>query len=86
MPIYNLEQNYFISHEKKEGNLKHVIHFMKKKVKLGVLGVSPFVSNGVPQPYLDTFCFFHCGHAIAKLLIVHSKCVFCLTYLYIMEF
>ncbi len=67
-------------------NLKHVIGFMKKKVTLGVLGVNPYVSNGVPQPYLDPSCFCHCGHAVAKLLIVHSKHVFCLTYLHIMEF
>jgi len=26
---------------------------MKKKMNLGVLGVSPSISNGVAQPYLD---------------------------------
>jgi hypothetical protein len=26
---------------------------MKKKGEFGVLGMSPYVSNGVPQPYLD---------------------------------
>jgi hypothetical protein len=33
---------------KKKGNLRQVIGFMKKKW-IWVLGVSPYVSNGVPQ-------------------------------------
>jgi hypothetical protein len=46
----------FISFEKKKKiNLKHIIGYMKKKVNLGVLRVSPYVSNEVPQPYLDPF-------------------------------
>jgi hypothetical protein len=45
----------FISFDmrKKKGNLRQVIGFMKKKMTLGVLGVSPSISNGVAQPYLD---------------------------------
>jgi len=46
----------FISFEMREKiNLKHIIGYMKKKVNLGVLKVSPYVSNEVPQPYLDPF-------------------------------
>jgi hypothetical protein len=43
----------FDTRKQKKGNLKHIISFMKKKVNLGVLGMSPYVSNGVPQPCLD---------------------------------
>jgi hypothetical protein len=32
---------------------------MKKKVNLGVLRVSPYVSNEVPQPYLDPFVWLN---------------------------
>ncbi len=48
-----MDQIYFTWHEEKKGNLRHVICFMKKKVNFGVLGLSPYVSNGVPQSYLD---------------------------------
>jgi hypothetical protein len=33
--------------------LRKVIGFMKKKMNLGVLKMSHYVSNGIPQPYLD---------------------------------
>jgi len=48
-----LDQIYFIWHEKKEGTLRKVIGFMKKKMNLGVLRLNHYVSNGIPQPYLD---------------------------------
>jgi hypothetical protein len=38
---------------RKKGNLKYVIGKMKKKVNLIILGVSPYVSKGVPQSCLD---------------------------------
>ncbi len=40
---------------KKKGNLKQVIRKMKKNVNLKVLGVSPYVSKGVPQSCLDPY-------------------------------
>jgi hypothetical protein len=48
-----LEQNYFIWHKKKRWNVRHVMRKMKKKVNLGVLGVSLYVSKGVPWSCLD---------------------------------
>jgi len=48
-----LGQNYFIWHEKTGWNVKHVMGKMKKKVNLGILGVSIYVSKGVPQSCLD---------------------------------
>ncbi len=38
---------YFIQHEIK-GNLRQVIGFMNKKMNLGSLGMSLYVSNGLP--------------------------------------
>jgi hypothetical protein len=39
MPIKDLEQNYFIWHEKKGRNVRQVMRQVKKKVNLGILRV-----------------------------------------------
>jgi hypothetical protein len=47
-----LEQNYFIGHEKKRWNVRHIIGKVKKKVNLGVLEVSSYISKRAPQSCL----------------------------------
>jgi len=74
-----LEQNYFIWHEKKKGNLKHVIGKVKKKVNLRVLWVSPYVSKGVPQSCLDPcvsnsmFCIYMLEYDVYLNRQIHQK-------------
>jgi hypothetical protein len=51
---------------KKKGNLRQVISFMNKKVNLGVLVVSSYYSNGIPQSCLDP-------NGIAKHVIKNHK-------------
>jgi len=38
---------------KKKENLKQVIEYYEEKGEIGVLGMNPYVSNGVLWPYLD---------------------------------
>jgi hypothetical protein len=53
MDVYSLKQVYFIWHEKESGSLKHVLDFAKEKINLGSPRSLLFVSNGMPQSYLD---------------------------------
>jgi hypothetical protein len=56
---------------KKIKNLKHVIGFMKKKVNLGILRVSPYVLNGIPQSCLDLLVkHFNIGLPKKRIFIV----------------
>jgi len=45
----------------KKGNLRQIIRKVNKKVNLKVLGVSPYVSKGVPNHAWTLIIFFNYG-------------------------
>jgi len=51
--LYKIWSKFISFDMTKKGKSKIGNRFCKKNLNLGVLGMSPYVSNGVPQPCLD---------------------------------
>jgi len=68
--------NKIISFDMKKGqNVRHVMGKVKKKVNLGVLGMNPYVSKGVPKSCLDKYNgqLEQCLHMTRFFLWLHNE-------------